>query len=192
MEKLLEAYPVIYADPPWKYPGQRPGGYNTAADHYQVMSIEDIADLPVWKLLDNPGVLFMWATGPLLEDALKLGSLLNLHYRGIAFDWIKTKKDGTPMKASGVRPSIVKPLTELGLAFSTKKTGRPLPLASESVVQTVFAPRREHSRKPPEIAERIDQLYPGLPKLEVFARQARPGWSVWGNETDKFDEKEKD
>ena len=180
-------YDVIYADPPWKYPQQRPGGMNNAADHYDVMSLEDIAALPEWGLLNKPGVVFMWTTSPLLEESMELGKMLGLHYRGIQFVWVKTRKDGKPMGAAGVRPSIVKPLTELVLGFSNKRTGRPLPLASEPVVQTVFAPRREHSRKPDEVAERIEELYPNAAKLEMFARETREGWAAFGNEVDKFE-----
>ncbi len=44
---------------------------------------------------------------------------------------------------------------------------------------------REHSRKPDGIHERIERLVAG-PYLELFARQQRPGWTVWGNQTDKF------
>ena len=179
-------YDVIYADPPWKYRQQRPGGMNNAADHYDVMSLEDIAALPEWELLNNPGVVFMWTTSPLLAESIKLGEMLGLHYRGIEFVWVKTKKDGSPMGAAGVRPSIVKPLTELVLGFSNKRTGRPLLLASESVVQTVFAPRREHSRKPDDVAELIEALYPNASKLEMFARTTRPGWDVFGHDVDKF------
>ena len=49
----------------------------------------------------------------------------------------------------------------------------------------IIAPRREHSRKPDGIHERIERLVAG-PYLELFARQKRPGWDVWGNEADKF------
>lgn len=61
-----------------------------------------------------------------------------------------------------------------------------MPLASESVVQTVFAPRRQHSRKPDEVVERIEELYPNAAKLEMFARESREGWAAFGNEVDKF------
>ena len=60
-------------------------------------------------------------------------------------------------------------------------------MSDESVVQTIFAPRREHSRKPDEVAQRIETLYPGATKLEVFARETREGWDAWGNEVGKFD-----
>ena len=42
--------------------------------------------------------------------------------------------------------------------------------------------RREHSRKPDKAYENIERMYPGLPKIELFARRGRPGWDVWGNE----------
>ena len=73
-------------------------------------------------------------------------------------------------------------MTELVVAGSTVALGRPLPLASESVCQTVFAPRAEHSRKPDAVQERIEAMYPVAHKLELFARRRRVGWDAWGDE----------
>ena len=50
---------------------------------------------------------------------------------------------------------------------------------SSSVIE---ATRRGHSRKPDEAYEIIERMYPELPKIELFARQTRPGWEAWGNE----------
>ncbi len=96
--------------------------------------------------------------------------------------WVKTKKDGTPIGAQGVRPSIVKPLTELVLVGSTVERGRPRKLYDEAVCQTVFAPKQNHSKKPDEIQERIELMYPDATKLEMFARRRRDGWDAWGDE----------
>ena len=41
---------------------------------------------------------------------------------------------------------------------------------------------REHSRKPDEAREKIVTLAGNLPRIELFAREATPGWDVWGNE----------
>ena len=59
------------------------------------------------------------------------------------------------------------------------------------VPQAIIEPRREHSRKPDEIHGRIERLVAG-PYLELFARQQRPGWDCWGNETRKFGEYDAD
>jgi ParB-like chromosome segregation protein Spo0J len=64
----------------------------------------------------------------------------------------------------------------------------PSPSPGNRPPSVITAPRREHSRKPDEAYELIERMYPELPKLELFARQQRPGWAAWGNETSKFGE----
>jgi N6-adenosine-specific RNA methylase IME4 len=49
--------------------------------------------------------------------------------------------------------------------------------------ETVHRERKgKHSAKPAFFAEQIERLYPGLPKLELFCRDPRPGWDAWGFE----------
>lgn len=182
---MKETYDVIYMDPPWSYYGSGTK-MGAAAKEYDLMSDQELLDLEV--PLSDPGVLFMWATSPRLDFAFQLLSHWGLHYRGVAFNWVKTKKTdpASPIGAQGVRPSIVKPTSEFVLAASNRQYGRPLKLSSESVRQVVMAPKREHSRKPEEVVERIEQLYPNATKLEMFARTVRDGWSSHGNELDKF------
>lgn len=180
-----KTYDVVLADPPWDYYGS-PVKWAAAGKHYPLMTNDQIRDLPVVDLLTKSGVVFLWATCPKLDFALEVFRDWGLYYRGVAFVWIKTKQDLTPIGAQGVRPSVVKPLTELVLVGSRKPTGRPLKLLSESVVQTVFAPRREHSRKPDEVKQRIFDLYGDIPRIELFARETTPGWDVWGNEVERF------
>lgn len=172
-------YSVIIADPPWQYYGD-PNKNQAAGKHYKLLSLDEMLALH-WPLA-KPGVLFMWATSPKLNDALALGSGLGLAYRGIAFVWVKTNRMGQPVGAQGVRPSIVKPTTELVLAFSNVVKGRPMPLLSESVPQVVMARRGRHSEKPRLVQDRITQLYGAVPKLEMFARERYEGWDAWGDE----------
>jgi N6-adenosine-specific RNA methylase IME4 len=177
-------YDVVLADPPWSYYGQQ-DKWAAAAKFYDLMSDEDLMDFDIWKFLKPNGVFFMWVTSPRLDFGIDLLRHWGLHYRGVAFVWVKTKKDGvTPIGAQGVRPSVVKPTSEFVIVGSTKAKGRPLPLSDEGVAQTVLAPRQEHSRKPEDVHERINRLYPNLQKIELFARRPYPGWSVWGNEVD--------
>lgn len=187
----MNKYDAILLDPPWSYsvnPGQP--GVSTptgAALHYDLMTDQDVFDMDIKGSLNDPGVVFCWATGPKLDVAMRALSEWGLHYRGVAFVWVKTKADGQPWKAKGVRPSVVKPLTEFVLVGSTKKTGRPLKIDSESVIQTIFSCPREHSRKPEEVRDRIDVLYPTASKLEMFSRgPERSGWDLHGNEVGKY------
>ena len=54
----------------------------------------------------------------------------------------------------------------------------------------IAAPRGKHSEKPEIFYEIIERMYPELPKIELFARRARPGWAAWGNEAPPQDARE--
>lgn len=139
--------------------------------------------LPIKGLLKKSSVVFCWATCPRANFAIQLLEHWGLTYRGVAFVWVKTSKaTGLPIGARGVRPSIVKPTTELVIAASLTHKGRPMPLASEAVAQVVLAPVGAHSEKPVAVMDRIELLYPSASRLELFARRTRQGWSSWGNE----------
>lgn len=177
-----DGYDVILADPPWSYHGSqtKPAA---AAKHYDTMPDDDLLGFTgIIDRLTPRGLLFMWATGPRLDFAMECLTAWGLTFRGVAFVWVKTRRDGTPVGAQGVRPSTVKPTTEFVLAASRVRKGRPLPLRDEAVRQVVLAPRQEHSRKPDEVHDALERMYPDARKLEMFARRARPGWDAWGNQ----------
>jgi len=182
-------YSLIFADPPWKY------GDTTSSigveKIYPTMKTEDIAKFDVKDKLATPGIFFCWATWPKLDECLALGELLKLTYLGCPIVWIKTKRDGSPMGAKGVRPKIVKPTTEIVLAFGRKANGRPLPLLTEREPQILFAPVIAHSHKPDEAYDRAVRLFGDVPRLEMFARRSRPGWDIFGNEVGVAAEEQK-
>ncbi len=116
---------VIVADPPWSYTGSQTK-WAAAAKFYQTMTDADLlAFNGITRRLAPRGVLFLWATGPRLDFALQCIDAWGLHYRGMAFVWVKTRADGAPIGAQGVRPSIVKPTTEFVLAASRVHKGTP-------------------------------------------------------------------
>lgn len=176
---------MVYADPPWMMWGD-PNKDAAAAKHYALMEDDDVFSLPIRQLFDGRGVLFLWATCPRLDVAIEAISRWGLHYRGVAYVWVKTRKDGTIISGQGVRPTLVKPTVELCLAATTHPSGRPLPLLTEGQGQVVLAPRGRHSAKPPEVRKRIEELLGDVPRIELFAREAAIGWDSWGNELDGF------
>lgn len=176
-------YDVVLADPPWGYWGPQ-DKWGAAAKFYATSPDEALLRMPMRRVMARRSVLFLWATAPRLDFAMDCIRAWGLSYRGVAFVWVKTRKDGGPIGAQGVRPSIVKPTTELVLAASPVARGRPLPIADEGVPQVVMAPRAMHSEKPAEVAARIERLYPNASKLELFARRRREGWDAWGDQAD--------
>lgn len=178
-------YDVVYADPPWAYYGSTTKDA-AAGKHYTLMPQSELMELPIRSLFrSSSGALFLWATCSRLDYAIDMIRAWGLHYRGVAFQWIKTRRDGKPMGARGVPPTATKPVTEMVLLSTLRSKGRPFPLLSARVSQTVFAPVTQHSRKPPEVRDRIVQLYGDRPRVELFAREAAKGWDRWGNEAPK-------
>jgi len=178
-----QKYQVVLADPPWAYYGDS-NKNQAAGKHYSLMATKDISALPVRDLVEKRAACFMWATGPRLPEAIDVMRAWGFHYRGIAYVWVKTSAAGKIISGQGVRPTFVKPTTELVLVGSTCKTGRPLPLLTEGQGQVVLAPRpgNRHSAKPPEIRQRIVELLGDVTRIELFARDRIEGWDAWGNE----------
>jgi N6-adenosine-specific RNA methylase IME4 len=178
-------YDIVYADPPWFYYGSQIKDA-AAAKHYPLMTQDDLASLPVRKIMAKRAALFMWATGPRMNYAIDLIRTWGLHYRGIAYVWVKTNVRGEIIRGQGVPPTFTKPTTEFVLAATTMSTGRPFPLLDLAQGQVILHRRAEHSRKPALFRQQIETLCGDRPRIELFAREAAPGWDRWGAETEKF------
>lgn len=186
-------FACILADPPWFFRTRT--NFVSRRDprhHYKggVMSVEQIAALPVGDCAAKDSHLFLWATGPCLEQAFAVMRAWGFRYSGIAFVWVKLKK------LSGGQLRFVTTADEefhVGLGFTTRKNSEFVLLGrrgnarrnAKDVRELVIAPRREHSRKPDEVYQRIERYCDG-PYLELFGRQERQNWIVRGDETKKF------
>lgn len=188
-------YGAILADPPWLFNnlwGGRPkkagNNYPSRAieRHYDLMEDDEIAALPVADLAAQNCVLFMWTCWPVLQRSFAILDAWGFTYKTCALSWMKA--DPYRLFADDKTPFA-------GLGYWTRANTEPCLLATRGrpkrlnadVRQGIIAPRREHSRKPDGIHGRIERLIAG-PYCELFARQKRPGWDVFGNEMDKFAE----
>jgi N6-adenosine-specific RNA methylase IME4 len=77
-------------------------------------------------------------------------------------------------------------LANAGFSHNRQSRLRTATLRSlRDVPRLIQPPRREHSRKPAEVVERIERLVDG-PYLELFAREPRSGWDAWGDRVARF------
>lgn len=175
-------YGAILIDPPWAFKtfnnqkGTTP--HRGANDHYETMPLYKIAGLPIPELAARDCALFVWTVDSHMDVVQKLFDIWEFKFKTTAFVWEKQTINGLPKIGMGY---WTRKQTEVCL-LATRGSPRRL---SKGVRQLIQAPRREHSRKPDEIYERVEALVGG-PYLEMFARQRRPGWDAWGNEVDKF------
>ena len=173
-------YGVIYADPPWRTVTWGPTGRDRCpdgerlvlADGYRTLSLEQLEALPVANWCAPDCRLFLWTTDAHLPQALELGAAWGFGYSTVAFVWAKQTRTGRTWQFAGGKAT--RKGAELCLLFLRGRLDR----RSASVRQLIVAPVREHSRKPDEAYERIEQLVSG-PYLELFARRTRPGWDCW-------------
>ncbi len=173
----MKRYSIIYADPPWQFHTWSDKGKSRSAErHYPTMSLKDIVALPVHRLAADDCVLFLWATAPCLRNALLVMDCWGFAYKTVAFTWVKkNRKSEGLFWGMGYWTRANAEYCLLGVKGSPARV-------DAGVHSVVISPVREHSRKPDEVRERIVRLMGDLPRIELCARQATPGWSVWGNE----------
>ncbi len=157
-------FQVIVADPPWRY--------ETGSDlPYPTMVIDEIKSIPVSDIAADDAVLWLWTTNAHLRVAFDVVAEWGFEYKTL-LTWVKDRM-GTGEWLRG--------RTEHCLLASRGK-----PVFIHGVHTTVIeAARREHSRKPEEFYVLVEAICPGG-KLELFCREKRTGWHVYGNDIEKF------
>ena len=163
-------FPVIYADPPWRYDVVESES-RAIENHYPTMSNEDIYALPIQPLCTDDAVLFLWATSPKLAEAMQVVAAWGFNYK-TCMVWVKDKI-GMGYYAR----------QQHELLLIATRGAPPTPAPADRPSSVVNATRDAHSAKPTEFYELIERMYPGLPKIELFCRSPRDGWSAWGNQS---------
>ncbi|HWJ71914.1 MAG TPA: MT-A70 family methyltransferase [Kaistia sp.] len=165
-------YGVIYADPEWRFePWSRETGMDRAADnHYPTSEENDIVLRPVGTIAAKDCALFLWATAPMLKAGLRVLEHWGFTYKSQVI-WRKDQigngywfRNRHEILLVGTRGDV------------------PAPAMGDQWESVVDAPLGEHSAKPEIFAEMIEDYFPNLPKIELNARCARPGWDAWGLE----------
>jgi N6-adenosine-specific RNA methylase IME4 len=166
-------YGVILADPEWRFePYNRDTGMDRAADnHYPTSITDDIVRRDVAGIAADDCVLFLWATVPMLADALRVMDAWGFTYKSHAI-WAKVHigtgywfRNRHELLLVGIKGDV------------------PAPAMGDQFASVMTIARKEHSAKPEQFLELIEQYFPHLPKIELNRRGAlRPGWDAWGNE----------
>lgn len=182
-----QKYQVIYADPPWDYGGKMQYDKTTIKDEnigfekriflssaafkYPTLKLKQLKTLDIVSIADNDCLLFMWTTGPQMENSIELGKAWGFEYKTIAFVW--DKKVHNPGRYTLSQ-------TEFVLAFKRGKF--PQPRGARNIRQMICVHRGEHSVKPVEVIDGITKMFPQQSKIELFARNNYIGWDNWGLE----------
>lgn len=174
-------YATILADPPWRF--QNKTG-KVAPEHrrlsrYGTMTLEEIKALPIGKIAADTAHLYLWVPNALLPEGLAVMEAWGFRYKSNLI-WHKVRKDGgSDGRGVGFYFRNVTEVILFGVRGRNARTLAP----GRRQVNHFSTRKREHSRKPDEQYAIIEACSPG-PRLELFSRGARPGWTAWGNQAD--------
>lgn len=162
-------YRTIVADPAWEQKNMNKWNRrNKTAEQlpYQTMTIEEIKNLPVANLADENCNCFIWTTNQFLPKTFEVLTAWGFKYL-TTLTWVKP---------SGVGAWFVNRTQHIVVGYKGK-----LKLEKRFEPTVFFHTPLKHSEKP-KIFHELFERVSAEPRLEMFARQERKGWSVWGNE----------
>ena len=180
---------VILIDPPTKFSS---GPNKNPERHYRTMKLQDIAKFPVRDLADPTGCrMFLWTTAPLAFvrfSAREMATRWGFRYSTCRI-WAKLwpREDTMFLYPNSISRGSGYETTGDFEILSIWKIGKPESLRKRAKPRGLFyGRRREHSRKPDNVIDEITSTFEG-PRIELFARESRPGWVTWGDQKQKFD-----
>lgn len=174
------SFDVIMADPPWSFDNWSEGGNaKNAKAQYACMPLAEIAALPVGHLARGDAWLWLWATYPMLPQAMHVMGAWGFAYV-TGGPWVKRGASGKLAMGTGY---VLRSCSEI---FLLGKFGSPR-TCSRAVRNVIEAPRREHSRKPDQAYAMAETLFGPARRADLFSRESRSGWQAWGMEAGRFD-----
>jgi N6-adenosine-specific RNA methylase IME4 len=174
-----QRFSTILADPPWQFQNRtgKMAPEHKRLSRYATMTLQDICDLPVEVAAAQRSHLYLWVPNALLPEGLEVMKAWGFNYKSNVI-WYKIRKDGGPdRRGVGFYFRNVTEMLLFGVRGKDVRTMAP----ARSQENIISSRKREHSRKPDEQYDLIESCSWG-PRLEMFARGARPGWTVWGDQ----------
>jgi N6-adenosine-specific RNA methylase IME4 len=180
----LGKFVIIYADPAWQYENPPMGGSNRSIENqYPTDPVEEIRAMQVANIAYENAVLMLWSTNPKLAEAMTVIEAWGFTYR-TNMVWMKADldEDGNEKTRDIGMGYHVREKHEILLI--AKRGELPAPQPGDRPDSVIASPRMEHSAKPKIFYDIIDKMYPGVRKIELFAREHEPRslWSYWGNQ----------
>lgn len=188
---------VIIADPPWKFDDKltMSSVKRGAESQYKgVLSVEDIVNIDVQSIVGDWGVLALWVPSSMLSDGLR--TMTSWGFRQTTtYVWGKTTKSGKIEFGMGRMFRGSHEIALIGTcgkpyANLQNKSQRSLIVDEDLPSDFELALNEMHSKKPQNLHNSFNLMFPDAKKLELFARRHTEGWTCTGNELDGLDVRE--
>lgn len=191
------SYGLILVDPPWlqEMYSATTGTAKSPQAHYGCMSLADIKALPVGHLAAQDCYIVMWSLWNFVAPGYATDTLRSWGFTPKSGgSWHKVTKSGKAAFGTGYgfrgscEPFLTGSIGKPKVMNRGQRNGFVTSVDADDDIElnALVGLLREHSRKPPEMAEALERMFPDVPKVELFARERRPGWDAWGDQTDHF------
>jgi N6-adenosine-specific RNA methylase IME4 len=148
-----------------------------AADNYSTIPIKDLEGLDLKSIMETSGsLLFFWCPSPLATIGYRYVDNWGFKHRFTMY-WVKEDSDGSQGQcgmgywlANQVEICIVGSL------------GNVKPWRDRTTNFFFEKPTGKHSEKPKKFWEIVGKHTIDGPRVELFSREKRKGWKVWGNQ----------
>jgi N6-adenosine-specific RNA methylase IME4 len=176
-------FSTILADPPWQFQNRtgKMAPEHKRLSRYSTLDLQSIKDIPVQVSAEETAHLYLWVPNALLPEGLAVMDAWGFQYKSNII-WYKIRKDGGP-DGRGVG-FYFRNVTEV-LLFGIRGKGARTLQQGRSQTNIISTRKREHSRKPDEQYDLIEGCSWG-PRLELFSRGNRRGWTCWGNQAGEY------
>ena len=178
-------YQIVYADPPWdmRYVKGLKGGIHCFDMPYSTMSDEEIMALPIKDIIDKNSILFMWVIDSRIPKVKEIMESWGFRYITVGFIWNKKAETTNGYNA------ILSQYTRKSCEFCfIGRCGEKI-VKNSNVDQFISESKKEHSKKPKVVRERILKMCGDISRIELFSRDRIEGWDCWGNEVPTSEQK---
>lgn len=172
-------FSLAVVDPPWNWQPYSDKGDGKAPPYSRMGA--SLHDVNIGDILEKDAIVLLWVIDSMLPEAMKIVESWNLQFRTVAFYWTKERPSGKEHMGTGYYTRANPEQCWL------LRRGRGIPRISASVRRWLHAPVGSHSEKPEAFYERVEALFGNVPRVDVFARKSRQGWTCIGNEIDGKD-----
>lgn len=184
---MNKKYNILYTDPAWSFSNKNTGGSlkSGANAHYSTMSLDEMKELDINSITDEDCVLFMWWVGSQPQEALDLMKAWGFNLKTMTgFTWVKKTKNWKNWFGMGFWTRAGTENCLLAVKGKPKRISASIRAVIEDFDTSIEVICEKHSKKPQIFADMIVGLCGDIPRLEMFARDKKEGWDIWGDEVE--------
>jgi len=193
---MKNKFTCIVCDPPYAFSDKlkQSDVLRGAESNYSTMTIDQIKSIPIKDIASEDGaILALWVPSSLLKEGLEIMECYGFKHKQ-TYIWVKSKNNKSISKEKNKNDFSLNHTLAFGMGrlfrncheicligINNNKIYKKLSNKSQRTVS--FSENLKHSKKPEDLQDSLDYMFPNERKIEIFARRKRDGWTCLGNQS---------